>query len=371
MICQYSLSGLPQMLLLLLFNVALYLLVRAIEAQAGGRSVGVWLALAGVGFGLLALTHALTLWIFVAALIFCALHFRPRIWTAVLVLVPVVVLYTPWLLRNYLVCGNPRGAALYAFFDQIGGSGAAHMRQLMLDYHNFALGSWKNKITGNVLAQTGQIFHYFGWSVVALFFFATVFHPFRRAEPAATRWLVLTMWLGGALGMAVYGISKEQGVAANQFHLLFIPIMTCFGLAYLLVQRGRLEIEFPFARAAFLTGLFLLCGVSMLNNLVFPANKGRLRWPPYVPPYIAVVGDWMKPTKSPQATCLGRSPGMPITARSGSPTRSAPSPITRTTSSSADRLTPSISPRSAVVRIRLRTSSRAIIATGQRSFCGA
>ncbi len=34
-------------------------------------------------------------------------------------------------------------------------------------------------------------------------------------------------------------------MAANQLHLLFVPIMTCFGLAFLLVQWNRLEIEIP------------------------------------------------------------------------------------------------------------------------------
>ncbi len=90
---QYTLSGLPQMFMLLLFNVALYALVRAVqtnkaieiltgaarsstagggvtmaEAQAAGARtprVLLWLAVAGVLFGLLALSHALTIWLFV------------------------------------------------------------------------------------------------------------------------------------------------------------------------------------------------------------------------------------------------------------------------------------------------------------------
>ena len=130
------------------------------------------------------------------------------------------------------------------------------MRQLAIDFHALSLGSFRNKITGNLISQTGQILHYFGWSVVALFFFATVLHPFRRVETAATRWLVLAMWLGAAAGMAIYGLTEEQGVAANQLHLLFIPIMTCFGLAYLLVQWNRFGIENRLARIGFLPRFF-------------------------------------------------------------------------------------------------------------------
>ena len=88
---QYTLSGLPQMLMLLLFNLALYALVRAVETNkaieiltgealsstaaggitleeaqtAGARTprVLLWLGLAGVFFGLLTLAHALTIWL--------------------------------------------------------------------------------------------------------------------------------------------------------------------------------------------------------------------------------------------------------------------------------------------------------------------
>ena len=64
--------------------------------------------------------------------------------------------------------------------------------------------------------------------------------------------------------MAVYGIPEELGVAANQLHLLFVPLMTCYGLAFLLVQWNRLEIELRIARIAFLALLFVLCGWPML-----------------------------------------------------------------------------------------------------------
>src|ERR1700719_3376069 len=66
---QYSVSGLPQMLLLFLFNATLYVLVRAVQARYAAEPTLPWLVATGVGFGLLALTHALTIWIFVAVLI--------------------------------------------------------------------------------------------------------------------------------------------------------------------------------------------------------------------------------------------------------------------------------------------------------------
>ncbi|MGZ5020571.1 MAG: ArnT family glycosyltransferase, partial [Chthoniobacterales bacterium] len=293
-----SISGLPQMLMLFLFNGTLYTLVRAMLAQSGGGRVGPWLALAGVGFGLLALSHALTLWIFVGAFIFCIFHFRPRGWAAVIMLAAFVIIYTPWLVRNYAVCGNAGGIAVYSFFDGINHPEAGHMRRVDLDLGDSVYGTFKNKLINNATEQLGHIFGYLGWSFVALMFFVGLLHVFKKPETAALRWLVLSMWAGAFLGMAVYGINDELGVAANQLHLLFVPIMACYGLAYLLVQWNRLEIEYWLARISFITLVFI---VSLVPTLAIPvtvfAAKKAINWPPYVPPYISILNVWMKPNE--------------------------------------------------------------------------
>lgn len=295
MFWQYSLSGLPQMLMLFLFSATIYALVRAVQAQNAGGRVGVWLAVAGVGFGLLALTHALTIWIFVAALFYAIFFFRPRGWAAVILLLPFVLLYTPWLVRNQIVCGNPGGVAIYAALDGINHPEAGHMRRVELDLQDVTFGYFKGKYTANLTQQFGRILEYLGWSMVALMFFPSLLHTFRRRETASVRWLVLAMWGGAVLGMTVYGLKEEQNVSANQLHLLFLPILTCYGLAYLLVQWNRLEIEYRLARIAFITLLFVLSSLPMIFTVLMPTFKPGVRWPPYVPPYISILNDWMKP----------------------------------------------------------------------------
>jgi hypothetical protein len=106
------------------------------------------------------------------------------------------------------------------------------------------------------------------------------------------------MWLGGSFGMATFGLKEEQGFAANQLHLLFVPIMTAFGLAWFLVQWNRLGFQLHLARAAFLALLFFLCGFPMLYSLydmVLGSRTYAVQWPPYVPPYIALLNTWMAP----------------------------------------------------------------------------
>ncbi len=294
-IWQYSLSGLPQMMLLFFFCLTIYCLLRAMQAQYGGGAVGIWLALAGVGFGLLALTHALTLWIFVAAMVYCVFFFRPRGYAAVIILVTFLLIYTPWLVRNYIVCGHPGGVAIYSVLNGIRQSEAGWMRQINLDLTGITPGYFRDRIVTEFTRQLGRLFEYLGWSVVAPLFFVSLLHRFKRPETASMRWLILSMWVGAVLGMATYGMDEEQRFTANQLHLLFIPVMTCYGFAFLLVLWNRLEIDLPIARIGFLVLLFVLCGWPMIYTITLSTKKSPIRWPPYVPPYISALNDWMGP----------------------------------------------------------------------------
>ena len=293
---QYSLSGLPQMLLLLLFNVAVYVLVRAVEAHYAEAPTMTWLAALGAVFGLLALSHALTFWMFLAAAIFAAFFFRPRGWGAAIMLAGWAIFYFPWLIRTFAISGNPGGVAVYSLFNGIGHTEWGWMRQTGFDPGVAMISSFRDKFTTSLTGQTAHLFEYFGLSVVALVFFVSLLHPFKRTETAAVRWAVLAMWGGAVFGMCLYGINEEQGVAANQLHLIFVPLMTCYGLAYLLVQWNRLGLSFPFARAGFLTLLYLLCAMPLIFATPWLApQKPFVRWPPYMPALIGVLNDWMRP----------------------------------------------------------------------------
>jgi hypothetical protein len=298
MMWQYSVSGLPQMLLLFLFNATLYFLVRAIEANYRGGAVVPWLAAVGAGFGLLALTHGLTIWIFAAALIFISSFFRPRVRATAVVLFTFLILYGPWLVRNWMVCGNPAGVAMYSVLDGLGRSETGWMRQLVFHTDGIGPGAFREKIVANIILQMDRIYAHLGWSVVALMFFVSSLHVFKRIETSVFRWMLLTMWAGAFFGIAVFGLNEEQDVSANQLHLLFIPLMTCYGLAWLLVQWNRLGTEGRFARVVFIAVLFLLCSFPLGNSLysmILGPPRVAFRWPPYVPPYIGVLNTWMQP----------------------------------------------------------------------------
>src|SRR5689334_908950 len=62
---------------------------------------------------------------------FPSCFFRPRWKAAAIVLGVFLILYAPWLLRNWIVCGNPTGLALYSALDGVGHTETGWMQQLV------------------------------------------------------------------------------------------------------------------------------------------------------------------------------------------------------------------------------------------------
>jgi hypothetical protein len=83
-------------------------------------------------------------------------------------------------------------------------------------------------------------------------------------------------------------------VQANDLHMLFIPLMTAYGLAFALVLWSRLELNFKLVRFGYLAAIFLISSLPFLAQFIELNSKakGRVQWPPYVPPFIAVLNQW-------------------------------------------------------------------------------
>src|SRR6185295_16651583 len=96
-------------------------------------------------FGLLALAHALTIFIFLGVLVFVGIYFRPpgigifkgllglgmfgtssamyrrRAFAQTMMVGIFLLFYAPWMVRNYQVCGSPVGLGWYSALYQIRG----------------------------------------------------------------------------------------------------------------------------------------------------------------------------------------------------------------------------------------------------------
>ncbi len=286
---QFSLSGLPQMLMLLIFMGVLYCVARAIEENNQGRLALNWAALTGLGFGLMAQCHGLAFWPMLGFVIFAAIYLRPRGVAAGVTLVVFALVCTPWMIRNWQVCGNPFGTAGYAIYDGVKGTISTIMRSGPPDLAEVTPIWWRPKIQAGLLTQVGALFGLLGSSLVAPAFFLALLHPFKRKETAHFRWAVLSMWLVAAFGMALWGIKSDDMVSVNQLHVLFIPAMTFFGLAFVLILVSRLSFAaVPLLQRAFLGALILVSALPLILSLL-PSSVAPVRYPPYMPPAVNLL----------------------------------------------------------------------------------
>ncbi len=294
---QFSLTGLPQMLMVLIFSGALYTVSRAIEDNQAGALAVRWFAASGVLFGLLALCHGLAFWPFLGLLIFAGVYFRPRGLAVAVMLTAFLLVVTPWLIRNYHVSGHIFGTAYFWIYDGVKGTASVIFRSSPPELNEVTPMWWRPKLQASLLAQAGSLFGLLGSSVVAPLFFVALLHPFKRRETAHLRWAVLAMWLLTMFGMALFavqpGSSAVDPVSSNQLHVLFTPIMIAFGLAFLLMLTSRLSFSaVPLLQAAFITGLFILSGLPLLLSLL-PSSAPPLRYPPYFPPLTRQLKTWV------------------------------------------------------------------------------
>lgn len=291
---QFSQSGLPQMLLLLLFTCGLYFSFRTIENQEEGRSSFIQPLLAAVFFSLMVLTHWLTAWIFFGFIIFAAVAFRPRGIIALSSL-GVLILAVIWpMLRMADATGQPFGSARFVFYNGLSaGTEANIMRTLDFSNAPLMLDGLLLKILGTTLVQATNLIPFLGGILAAPVFFIALLHPFKRLAIARFRWLVALMWIFAAIGMAIFGIDSTQSLHPNQIHILFAPVMAAYGLAFLSILWSRLEFanNVPFLRNAHYYAIVALSAAPMILSVpknvkmyMHVVDKGGWpQWPPYYP----------------------------------------------------------------------------------------
>jgi len=291
---QFSLSGLPQMLLLFLFSCAAWVLAVAIRARQEGRGTIRWLALLGFLLGLMALTHPLTLWISTAVGLFCAFYFRggfPRF------LPPVVIclaMFSIWIVRDYRETGTPFGISPFAWLDGTVMSESGWMRELEPDLTRLHFSDFRMRAQTEFSYQLGSLYTLLGGVIVAPIFFVSLLHRFRRDETEALKWALLLIWLFVFAGSVLIGI-KGRNISANQIYILFGPLMTAYGFAYVLVCWKRIQLEGAIFRNLLLGLLLVVNGLPTLFGFL-PGNS-PMQFPPYLPRFMQLFTSWTKPNE--------------------------------------------------------------------------
>lgn len=293
----YSLSGLPQMLMLLLFSSALYFVYRAIEAQTEGRTPFTPAIIAGVFFTLMALTNWVAIWIVIGYIIFAAIAFRPRGVIGIAVFLMIVLASLASVIRSYQISGTPFGTAFLTLYNGLGdGTEDLVMRGLNLSDAPPITDGFLMKIVRMSLLQLTGIIPLLAGIIVAPLFFISLLHPFRRVSIGTFRWAILLMWVCAAIGLSLYGLQSLESstLDPNQLHLLFAPIMCAYGIAFVSILWSRLGqlTQIPVLRNAHLIIIVLICAVPMMTTLpkqiligmTVKNSGGYPHWPPYYAP---------------------------------------------------------------------------------------
>ncbi|MFD2257393.1 ArnT family glycosyltransferase [Luteolibacter algae] len=298
----YSLSGLPQMLMLLLFSCAIYFTYRAVEDSTEGRPPFLPAIIAGVFFTLLSMTHFLAVWIALGYIIFAAVAFRPRGIVGISILAILIVPSIFVMMRNVGISGTPFGAAFFNLYNGIGG-GQEDMVMRSPTPPGLLNNGFFSTILRTMLLQSSDIIPFLGGIFVAPLFFISLLHPFKRPSIANFRWAILLMFSVSALGLAIFGISTEP-LDPNQTHLLFAPVMTAYGLAFISILWSRLPLvsSAPMLRNVHHMIVIVLCALPLLLSLPSRARVGLDRkdsggvphWPPYYAPALNLgLNKWL------------------------------------------------------------------------------
>jgi hypothetical protein len=288
---RFSFSGLPQMPMLFFFSVALWLLAAALDANGAGRRIKSVL-LAGLSaflLGIVTLGHGIGLWIFAGFWIFSVGVLRPRWLVALTAPLLYALPVVPWALHNWREVRNPFGLPFY----ELARTRDTDPLAFTANFEPLLQFRWE-EILQNTLTQTlSQVANftaYIGFNIVAAAFFLALFvHTYNRWQPAQFRWAILFMWIGATAGMSLFGVQDE--VSANQLHVLFLPAMVYYGLAFLLGLWNRLEFPQPVMRMAFIGLLYLIVAAPLALSL--GTTKNRTNWPPYLPPLIERFSQWI------------------------------------------------------------------------------
>ncbi|MBK1854204.1 hypothetical protein JO972_04505 [Verrucomicrobiaceae bacterium 5K15] len=288
-----SQSGLPQMLMLMLFSSSMFFLWRAVENSEDNRPALGPVLISGVFMCLLVLTHWITLWIYLGYVIFAAVYFKPRGVIAAALTGMLAVFVIPVIYLLYISpTGSPFGTAYYAIHNGLGNGEDSIMRTLSPAGEDLGLRGLLMNILRSTLLQISDLHRNFGAILVAPLFFLALLHPFKRPSLAVFRWVILLMWVFAGIGMSIYGI-RDGAMDPNQIHILFAPLMSAYGLAMVSILWSRLNIP-PSLHALRYSHLIIIVAISagpmllsipqdLKRGIQMEGYGGSPQWPPYFP----------------------------------------------------------------------------------------
>jgi 4-amino-4-deoxy-L-arabinose transferase-like glycosyltransferase len=301
---RFSVSGLSTMLLLIIFIVLAWCLLRIEEAARdpqprSGRLLGLAIA-AGVMAGVGALTRYAFGWVIIPVALFLILFSgQRRVVHTLLALGAFALVLTPWIIRNFAVSGTPFGTASFAIVE---GTGAFPGFELERSIHpdlSSALGLtlYLHKLLNNLRPILQDVLPKLGGSWVSMLFLTGLLLNFRSVAVRRMRYFLL-MCLAVFIVVQALGRTQlsEESPEVNSENLLVLlaPLVFIYGVSLFLILLDQMVLPLRELRLVVKIVFVGLCCVPMIFALLPPRTRPVV-YPPYYPPDIQLIAGWMKP----------------------------------------------------------------------------
>jgi hypothetical protein len=301
---RFSVSGLSTLLVLVIFLGLVGCLVKIEElgrAESPNlRKLFGWAVGAGLLVGAGMLTRYACGWLIVPVLLFLWLFSGVhRTHLAGAVLIAFVLVVSPWLARNLAVSGTWLGTAGYAIAEDTSSFPGTRLMQSMNPDLNTA--HWIQPYLHKFMENTRTILQgdltRVGGSWVAILFFAGLLLGLRN--PAARRLRYFTMMCLGVL-VIVQALGKTHlsslspEINSENLLVLLTPLAAIFAVVFFLTLLDQMKTPSLQIRNVVIA-LFAFITCLPLLTALLPPKSSPLSYPPYYPPEIQQVANWMQP----------------------------------------------------------------------------
>lgn len=302
---KFSVSGLPTLLLLVIFLGLVWCLAAfetAGQVENPDPRRRVWLA-AGAGFfaGLGMLTHYSFGWVIVPVFIFLLLFGGAR--RAVLAMACFLVfagVVSPWIARNLAVSGTMFGTAGYAVLEGTGDFQGSRLMQSVspvMGSAHWVMG-YLIKLQANIRYLLPDEVPRVGGSWVGILFLAGLLLGLRNTVARRLRYFAL-MCLG--VFLVVTAMERTQLSALSELStenelVLLTPLAVIFGVAFFLTMLNQMNLPSVPLRYVVICLAILLLRTQFALTLL-PPRTSPIVFPPYYPPEIQKTSAWMQPNE--------------------------------------------------------------------------
>jgi hypothetical protein len=209
-----------------------------------------------------------------------------------------LLVMSPWMARNWSLCGLPFGTSTYSVAEATGPFPEDRLqRSLHPDLKRVTVTDLTRKFLKISRDTVQNDLPKLGGSWVSAFFLVGLLVPFRNPAISRLRWLLVLCLVTFAVvqSLARTGAAGEAAEASPENLLVLLaPVVFMYGVALFFLLMDNAGPLFPPLRRMLVGGFCVLACLPLIQALL-PPRPAPLAYPPYYPPRIAQVSAWYKP----------------------------------------------------------------------------